>query len=59
MRAFCYHYFYLLCQTEMILADVLEQVRVGDIFFRESLPEILYERILIIARLQTLWYIHP
>ena len=29
----------------MILIEVLEQVRVGDSFFRESQPEILYERI--------------
>jgi hypothetical protein len=29
----------------MILSAVLEQVRVGDSFYRESKPEILYERI--------------
>ena len=29
----------------MILAEVFQQVRVGDSFYRESKPEILYERI--------------
>ena len=29
----------------MKLTAVLEQVRVGDVFYRESKPEILYERI--------------
>ena len=29
----------------MILTTVLEQVRVGDSFYRKSKPEILYERI--------------
>jgi hypothetical protein len=29
----------------MILTAILEQVRVGDSFYRESKPEILYERI--------------
>jgi hypothetical protein len=29
----------------MILTAVLEQVRVGDSFYRESKPDILYERI--------------
>jgi len=29
----------------MILSAVLEQVRVGDSFYRESKPDILYERV--------------
>jgi hypothetical protein len=29
----------------MILTEVLEQVRVGDSFYRDSKPDILYERI--------------
>jgi hypothetical protein len=29
----------------MILSAIFEQVRVGDSFFRESKPEILYERL--------------
>jgi len=29
----------------MILATILEQIRVGDSFYRETKPEILYERI--------------
>ena len=38
----CYHFSYV---VKMILTAVLAKIRIGDTFYRESKPEILYERI--------------